>query len=245
MKCALAAMGFINGNIEYNKAVIIKTLNKWKGNADVVIFGEAFLQGFYGVDFTVEHDSQVSISCDDPIIKEICAVAKDCSTAVSFGFIEKDNNLFYSSQITIDQSGHIIDLYRRVSEGWKEKTAGKEYCEGEGFHTFVFMGKKIAVGLCGDLWYDDNLNSICALKPDQVWWPVYTDFNDIDWNETTKFEYAEQVRKIGVPVLYVNSVCIDKSDEVEIAKGGAALFYKGNIEYEIASGAEGILFVES
>ena len=46
MKCALAAAGFINGDIEYNKAVLADTLGKCAGKADAVIFGEAFLQGF-------------------------------------------------------------------------------------------------------------------------------------------------------------------------------------------------------
>ena len=51
MKYALAAVGFINEDIEYNKAVLADTLRKCAGRADVVIFGEAFLQGFYGINF--------------------------------------------------------------------------------------------------------------------------------------------------------------------------------------------------
>ena len=57
MKCALAAAGFINGDIEYNKAVLADTLGKCAGKADAVIFGEAFLQGFDSLNFTAGHDS--------------------------------------------------------------------------------------------------------------------------------------------------------------------------------------------
>ena len=56
MKCALAAMGFIDGDIQYNKSVIIDIMKKYSDTADIVIFGEAFLQGFYCADFNVEHD---------------------------------------------------------------------------------------------------------------------------------------------------------------------------------------------
>lgn len=49
MKYALAAVGFINGDIGHNKAVIADTLEKCAGKADDVIFGETFLQGFYGI----------------------------------------------------------------------------------------------------------------------------------------------------------------------------------------------------
>ena len=145
MKYALAAVGFINEDIEYNKAVLADTLRKCAGRADVVIFGEAFLQGFYGINFIAKHDTTVSISRDDMIIREICSMAKEYTIAVAFGFIEKDGDVFFSSQMTIDKNGQIIDLYRRVSPGWKESFAGKEYCEGDGFHTFHLLGREVAI----------------------------------------------------------------------------------------------------
>ena len=227
MKCALAGVGFINEDIEYNKAVLADTLRKCAGRADVVIFGEAFLQGFYGINFIAKHDTTVSISRDDMIIREICSMAKEYTIAVSFGFIEKDGDVFFSSQMTIDKNGQIIDLYRRVSPGWKESFAGKEYCEGD-----------------GDLWYEENITRLNELKPDIVWWPVYTDYNYLEWNNTVKFEYAKQAGKINAPVFYVNSVCMDKPDNREIAKGGAALFDKNLIKEELPAGNEGVLIVE-
>lgn len=244
MRCALAAVGFINENIENNKNTIIETMIKCSGKADVVIFGEAFLQGFYGANFCEKHDAKIAVSKDSQIIREIRSAAKEYAVTVSFGFIEKERDGFYSSQITIDQNGEVLDLYRRVSPGWKERFAGEKYREGSSFHTFLFEGKKVAIALCGDLWDDDNICKIKALNTDVIWWPVYTDFNFNDWNNSVKNEYAEQAGKLSAPVLYVNSLCIDKADEEEIAKGGAVLFDGGTIKEEIASGREGILIVE-
>ena len=243
MKCALAAVGFINENIQYNKTVIVETMVKCSNKADIVIFGEAFLQGFYGATFETEHDEKLALSQNDLIIKEICSVAIKCRIAVSFGFIEKAEDCFYSSQITIDSNGKIIDIYRRVSPGWKEEFANEQYREGNGFHIFSYMGRKIVVGLCGDFWFDENISEVKQLLPDVVFWPVYTDFNHNEWNTSMKYEYAEQAGKISSKVLYVNSVCKDK-DEEEIARGGAALFVDGKIDREIPSGKEDILFVE-
>ena len=151
MKCALAAMGFIDGDIQYNKSVIIDTMKKCSDTADVVIFGEAFLQGFYCADFNVEHDEKIAVSRNDSIITEICSAAEEYKLAVSFGFIEKDGDCFYSSQLTVDQAGNVIDLYRRVSPGWKESFADEHYREGEEFHSLSFLDRKVVVGLCGDL----------------------------------------------------------------------------------------------
>lgn len=244
MKCALAAVGFINENIGYNKEMIADTLKKYADKADVVIFGEAFLQGFYGVNFSVEHDKMVAVSCEDIVIQQICSTAKEYAIAVSFGFIEREGESFFSSQMTVDRTGRVIDIYRRVSPGWKESFAGKEYCEGNGLHTFDFLGRKVAVGLCGDLWDEENITRMNELKPDLVWWPVYTDFNYLVWNHRIKYEYAEQADRMNTSVLYVNSVCLDKSKDCEIAKGGAALFEKGKIKMELPAGNEGVLIVE-
>lgn len=54
----------------------------------------------------------------------------------------------------------IVSAQSRVSPGWKEPSAGKEYREGSGFHTFDFLGKKAAVGLCGDFWYEETMRSV-------------------------------------------------------------------------------------
>ena len=208
MKCVLASRGFINENIIFNKGIIINTMIEFSNNADIVIFGEAFLQGFYGITFDVEHDNKLAITQNDCIIKDICSIARKYRIAVSFGFIEKLEDIFYSSQITINSKGNVIDLYRRVSSGWKESFANEKYCEGKGFHTFSFMGRKIVVGLCGDLWLDTNVDEVKQLQPDIVFWPVYTDFNYKEWNETIKYEYAIQASRICNKVLYVNSFCL-------------------------------------
>ena len=243
MKFALASMGFINEDLQHNKKVIVDTLMAYSAKADIVIFGEAFLQGFYGATFHIEHDTQTAISQDDPIIKEICSSAKQYAIAVSFGFIEKTETCFYSSQVTIDKNGAIIDVYRRVSPGWKEPFANEQYREGNGFHRFDFMGKKVLIGLCGDLWFDENVDKVKQLNPDIVLWPVYTDFHPDEWNTAEKYEYAAQANKFCDMVLYVNSVCKDKEGD-EIARGGSAFFENGNIRQEIPSGKEAILLVE-
>lgn len=105
------------------------------------------------------------------------------------------------------------------------------------------MDKRIAVGLCGDLWYDENIDGIKKMNADIIFWPVYTDFNYEKWNNEIKYEYLEQASKINSDVLYGNSYCIDK-DEKEIAKGGAILFSKGKIISEIPAGKEDILIVK-
>ena len=243
MKCLLAALGFKNNDTLYNKEVIINTLKNYANKVDIVIFGEAFLQGFYAATFDESFDKNIAISLNSNIIKEIKNACIQNNIAVSFGFFELDNGNFYSSQITVDKNGNVIDLFKRVSSGWKEHFANDSYKEGTSFHIFIFMNKKVLVGLCGDLWFEENVNKINNHNPDIVFWPVYTDYNYDNWNNLEKYEYDTQAKLVCDNVLYVNSYCLDKEGN-EIAKGGAIYYKKGNIEKEIPSGKEEILVVE-
>jgi N-carbamoylputrescine amidase len=220
----------------------METMVAYAGQADMVLFGESFLQGFYSANFDPAHDAQIALPSDDPAIIEICACAAQHGIGVSFGFIERDGERFYSSQITIDAHGRVVDLYRRVSPGWKLPHAGHVYREGEGFHSFRWLGYTIVVGLCGDLWYDEHIEAVNRLAPDVVFWPVYTDYAPDAWNERVKSEYAAQAGKLQASVLYVNSCCLDKTGP-EIARGGAAVFHAGAICQEIPSGTEACLLV--
>lgn len=186
----------------------------------------------------------MALALEHPVFDEIARKAGEASTAVSFGFIEREGEAIYSSQTTIDSQGHLVDVSRRVSPGWKIEGAGECYQEGEGFHSFLLEGRKMAVGLCGDLWFDENIRQIKDLRPDLLLWPVYTDFPFKEWNSSIKYDYAAQANRACSRTLLVNSFCLDKRNEEEIAKGGAAFFLQGKIGKDLPAGEEGVLFVE-
>ena len=243
MMIALAAVGFQNGDISYNKEKI-KTMIRDHGykQADLILFGESFLQGFYSLSWDYDSDKNIAVKMNAPVIDEIRETAKKYSVAVSFGYIEKTEDSLFSSQLTVGKDGEILDNFRRVSVGWKEPVADSHYKEGDGFQTFMFDNKKFAVGLCGDLWDNENVEQMKRLNADVVLWPVYTDFNYEEWNNSIKHEYAEQAARFGHAVCYVNSVCMD-IEGPEIAKGGANYFLDGTIKYQTPAGEESILYV--
>lgn len=243
MKINLMSLAFKTKDLEGNKKIIIESMREYAHKADLLVFGESFLHGFEALSWDYENDKAIGISLDDDIIKEIKMAARENSIAVSFGMIEKMDEALYSSQITIDKAGEVIDVFRRVSDGWKEPIADAYYKEGDGFHTFDFEGKRVLVGICGDFWHEELIEETGAIEKDLVLWPVYTDFEPRVWNEEEKFEYAKQAAKLKAPVLYVNSVCYD-FDEPYISKGGACHFCGGEIIKEVPSGAEAVLAID-
>ncbi|MDO4605265.1 MAG: carbon-nitrogen hydrolase family protein [Helcococcus sp.] len=243
MKIALAAVGFINNDIEYNLGKIKDIVKKHSKEVDLIVFGESFLQGFDCLTWEYLKDNEIAIDRDSHLIQEIKDLIKNHQVAISFGYIEKDGEKIYSSQLSLDKNGEILDNFRRVSKGWKEQIADSHYVEGKEFRRFKYLSQYFSVALCGDLWYEENCIEMKNLNSDIVLWPVYTDFNYQEWNKSIKYEYAKQAEKCGNKILYVNSHCLDK-ESYEIARGGAALFNMGKIEREIPAGKEGVLIVE-
>ena len=244
MKIALAAVGFITNDTAYNLEKIKTSIEKYASEVDLILFGESFLQGFECLSWDYAKDVNIAVHQDSELINDIRAMCEINRVSVSFRYIEKDEDNLYSSQLTIGKNGEIVDNFRRVSIGWKEPVADFHYVEGKGFGQFTYLDKTVSVALCGDLWYEDNCIQMKNLDSDIVLWPVYTDFDSQEWNESMKHEYAEQAEKCGNKVLYVNSYCLDQNSQ-GIARGGAALFSQGKIESEILAGIEGVLVVEA
>lgn len=242
MNVLLAALSFRNGNLIYNKNQIVSTIKEYNNKVDLILFGESFLQGFDALTWNFEIDKNIALSKDSKLIKEIKKLCKQFNVSVSFGYFELFDSKIFSSQIVINKQGKIIFNYRRVSSGWRIKETDDHYQEGTSFSTFQLDNKTFTVGLCGDLWNEDNVNIVSNLSFDYLLWPVYTDFNYDKWNNVEKNEYAMQAKKFNKLTLYVNSYCLDGDDE--IAKGGAAVFKDGMIINEIPSGKEDVLIIK-
>ena len=177
-------------------------------------------------------------------MRHLQAAARENGAAVSFGMIERAADGLYSSQVFLGADGRLIDVFRRVSVGWKDvrRTDG-HYREGDGFHLFSYGGIRFATALCGDLWTPGRPEELAALGADAVLWPVWCDYPAAEWNEQVKLEYAAQASRCGCPVLYVNPFCVDPAAP-DAATGGAACFSGGRIVCEAPAGESGILFVE-
>ncbi len=244
MKIALASAPVLNRNIEFNIQAMSDAMDKIRDQADVIVFGESVLQGFDSLCWDYETDKHIAVSLTDAPIRRMCEAAKEYAIAVSFGFIQRCDDVLYSSQIFIGSDGEIVNVFHRVSVGWKEftKTDG-HYQEGQNFEKFYYGGKSFAIGLCGDLWTVGRPEEMKALNVDVVLWPVWCDYESDEWNSSIKYEYAEQAALCADCILLVNPFCAD-ADATDAATGGAVHFQNGSIVTQIPSGDSGIMIAE-
>lgn len=239
MKIGLVSSKNRDNDIEFNVNEIKRYVRENR-DVDLLCFGESFLQGFEDLCWTYEKDYKRAFSKDDEVIKELRKLARDYKTALSFGFIEKYEKNIYSSNMVIDSNGDIIDIFKRVSKGWKEAIATEEYKEGTGFHSFILNSKLFVTAICGDLWHDDLLEKIDEISADIMLWPLYIDYSIEQWNSEALYEYQERVKGIKCPVMMINSF-VDLPDR---ANGGCYVFLNGSVDQLLPMGNIGVLKVE-
>ena len=232
MRIALASYRCENRDIAFNIRQIEKGMKDAKEKADLILFSEAYLQGFDSLDWDHESDLRMAIARDSVVISRLIHKSEEYGIAVGFGYIEKEGEDIYSSYIILSE-GEIVYNYRRISKGWKEYTRTDDhYREGEGSQEFTLFGHQMKIALCGDLWdHPEQFRTQGILL-----WPVYVCFQIGDYEEEVP-EYAGQAALVSDLSVMVN--CIDPDSH-----GGAFVFEKGEVKSRIPYDEETILYYE-
>ena len=236
MKIGLVSYEFNNGEIEYNIKKIEKAIISANGKADLLCFGETFLQGFDSLSWNYEIDKNIAITKDSFIMDKLKNLSEKYNIDLGIGYIEREREQIFSSFVVIEK-GKIIHNYRRITKNWKEYSITDEhYCEGKISETFIYKNTEFKIALCGDMW-------ICPEKFKTngiLLWPVYCNFTKEEWENTEQYDYAKQSKLASDNVLLVNSITKDEP----ISVGGAYYFKNGKIEKSLELDKEDILFVE-
>lgn len=236
MKIGLVSYEFNNGEIEYNIKKIEKAIISANGKADLLCFGETFLQGFDSLSWNYEIDKSIAITKDSFIMDKLKNLSEKYNIDLGIGYIEREREQIFSSFVVIEK-GKIIHNYRRITKNWKEYLITDEhYCEGKISETFIYKNTEFKIALCGDMW-------ICPEKFKTngiLLWPVYCNFTKEEWENTEQSDYAKQSKLASDNVLLVNS--ITKKEPISI--GGAYYFKNGKIENSLELDKEDVLIVE-
>lgn len=119
MKILLASAPVIDREQEFNLQTILEYMKTYRGRAELIVFGEAVLQGFDCLCWNYEENQAVAAALTDAPIVKLRAAAKTYHMAVSFGMIERRDGSLYSAQLFIGADGEIVNVFHRVSPGWK------------------------------------------------------------------------------------------------------------------------------
>ncbi|MBQ6559790.1 MAG: carbon-nitrogen hydrolase family protein [Erysipelotrichaceae bacterium] len=235
MNIALVSYEFINNDLSFNIKQIEKAFRAVSDKADLLCFGETFLQGFDALSWNYDRDKKIALSQDSRIIQNLRALTVQYGTDLLFGYLELFEDRIYSSCMLIEKR-EIVHNYRRITKGWKDtEFADEHYAEGTDTAPFAYQGKEMQIALCGDLWDEPKRFRTDGL----LLWPVYVNFSQEEWQNEIK-EYALQAKKVAKDTVMVNSLSRDR-DPVSV--GGAFVFGDGELMNEPIYDVENILII--
>ncbi|MDD4324228.1 MAG: carbon-nitrogen hydrolase family protein [Eubacteriales bacterium] len=241
MIISLAASMSLDNDLEANLTSMEKMLAKAKADSsELVLFGEAFLQGFDALTFNYDYDiNNVALGLHSPEITKIRHLARKYDIGIGFGFFENDHSGIFDSYLIVNAAGETVAKYQRISAGGWIPEANAEYRMGREFPVFTFGGKRFTIMVCGDFWTDDLLCKIVELDPqvDAFLWPVHCDYTSKEWNDSAGEDYRKQSQILAKPIFFVNNVRPDEDG----AKGGAFVWQQGRELAAHEPGQEGIL----
>ncbi len=235
MRIGLVSYRCENRNTAFNLSQIERAMKRSEGKADLLCFGEAFLQGFDALSWNYETDRSVAVERSSGAMDQLRSWTVQYGVSLITGYIEKDQDRLYSSCAVIS-GGKIVHNYRRISKGWKEISETDEhYCEGRETGAFRLHGKEMVLALCGDLWdFPERFRTEHLLI-----WPVYVNYTREEWDSGTLDEYAAQAARAADDTLMINPM-----DRDPVNHGGSFHFHKGRTVAGIPFDQEGILMVE-
>lgn len=235
MRIGLVSYRCENNNVPFNLRQIERALREAKGRADLLCFGEAFLQGFDSLRWDYKADRETAVAADSPVMEQLKAWTREYGVALLFGYIERDGESLYSACAVLD-AGALVHNYRRISKGWKEfRRTDAHYKEGHEVRDFWLRGVKIRLALCGDMWdYPERFRTDALLI-----WPVYVNFNVEQWEGEELAAYAAQASLAADRALMVNPLDSDPENH-----GGAFDFQRGRIAARLPFDREDILILD-
>jgi predicted amidohydrolase len=170
----------------------------------------------------------------------ISRIAKEHKCHICFGMLEKAQQGVYSSAALIDKFGQIVHVHRKISEQPPFATGNEVMVADTEFG-------KVSVLLCGDL-FDDEIKAKISKDIEFLILPLARSFDgkspDIErWQQEERQAYVDEVKKVGVTALVVNS--LENTSLPEASFGGAMIISpNGEVLAESAHGTDKALFYE-
>ena len=139
-----------NANISKNVDIIHHAMKKASiNNADILLLPECFITG-YDLPMTYEK----SISDDNEVIQNICALAKEYHMGVVLTSFTKGERKPQNTAFVISKQGNILMKYSKVHTC--DFADEKEVEEGKEFKVCNFDGVKIGIMICYDREYPES-----------------------------------------------------------------------------------------
>ncbi len=252
MIITVAQLNYHIGNFTENISRISAEIRKaGQNNCDLLIFSELAVCGYPPLDL-LEHKSFIN-SCNEAI-QHLAAETGDTGVLIGTPTLNNNpsgKNLFNSACFL--HRGEVRRVFHKtllptydIFDEYRHFEPNRE------FSLLDFMGKKIAVTICEDLWFDQPMEShftnrrmyainpvteLMKLDPDLLINIAASPFAH-NRMEVKRQIFTENARASSIPIIYVNQV--GAQTELIFEGGSLILDRQGNVCYELDAFRESI-----
>ncbi len=250
MKIALAQLNYHIGNFSSNVQKMIRSIREAeKSGADLVVFSELGISGYPPRDF-LEFDD--FINCCHLALEDIAVQCENVAAIVgvpTYNKSEKGKPL-YNSAAFISNGKVQKYIHKSLLPNYDVFDEYRYFEPNKSFEIIEFLGRKIALTICEDLWnVQDNplytvnpMDELMALKPDLMINIAASPFNYHQIEIRTEI-LRRNAETYQLPLLYVNHV--GAQTELIFDGGSLVMDAKGEIVEELKYFDEDMKIVET
>lgn len=243
MKCAIVQQRVFPNQIDKNFETIKKYVLKHRNSADIIIFPEMAVGGYFvGDKYNLSDFQEELLSYNDEIQK------LSLGTAIIWGNLAiKDGKKYNAAYFAIDgkwaqrESGSDAGVYFKHLLPTYGFFDDHRYFTPEcgNFEPFIFGDKKVSIQVCEDLW-DEN-SSVSPTQEMMKYNPhVMINISTSPWIKGKESLRLENIKRqnLPIPYLYVNSVGIQNSGKNVMMFDGGSYVVNKEIVYALADSFE-------
>src|SRR5215216_2819884 len=199
--------------------------------AELFVFPELFLSGY-----TVTGVDELAVRLDGPELKVLADAARESSTALIVGGVERVSDGVANSAICIDEQGTIAAVYRKVQlYGGEESDA---FIAGDELLVVELCGLKMGIMICFDVEFPEVARSLARAGAELL---VTISANMEPFGNDHAVFVSARALENGLPHVYVNQV--DPVEKLTFVGGSAIVSPDGEIYVQAGSSEEEILSV--
>lgn len=240
MKIALAQLNYHIGNFEKNTAKIIQHIEQARsGGADLVVFSELSVTGYYPHDLL---ERKEFIERAEKAVTEIASCCQGIAAIVGAPVVNQSSRgkKLYNAALFLNNGQVQAMHYKSLLPTYDIFDEYRHFEPNREFAVTEFMGKKLAITVCEDLWEEQEvqnefgkeklyqispLKELSKLNPDLVINISASPFSYNQENSRKKILVKNAIR-YQLPIVYVNQT----GAQTEIIFDGGSCFMNRNGE---------------
>lgn len=195
---AIAQLDFTVGAIKRNTDTILSTLGEHE-NADIVVFPELAITGYPPEDLLFRSDFERHV---DAALERIAAGAQHQIAIV--GHPQRVGNELFNSVSVLHRGKCLARYHKQRLPQYGVFDEQRYFIPGHAPCVFDWMGHRIGVLICEDLWHPEPLAKTMAEGVDWVISVNASPF-EVDKHEQRMHVLQQRVHESGCPIVYVNN----------------------------------------